>query len=148
MMQVNSNYKSQTTRFGMAFRRPEGHNMSKLSDYLGLENKINRKGFAQYIREMKKCKNYDVEFWPVINIVKVIEAKTNQVVGLYPGSSDVTGIEHLGVARYPARRLFAQIFDPKQYLPYNFLQAAKRVEKLEAEVAAKNTAANFINKTI
>ncbi len=147
-MQINSNYKSQTTQFGMAFRRPEGQDMSKLADYLKLENQINRKGFAQYIKEMKKCKNYDVEFLPGTNTVKVIDNKNNQTMGLYPGNSNITGMNHFGVSKYPARQLLTKMLDPKQYLPYNFLQAAEKVESLEADVAVKNAATGFINKTI
>ena len=81
-MQVNLNCGCPKSQFGMAFRRPEGKDLSKLSDYLGLSEEINRKGFAQYIKELKNHKQIDLE-----KLIKPLEDFNNfEDVNLKTGS--------------------------------------------------------------
>ena len=148
-MQVNNvNCNCPKPQFGMAFRRPEGKAMSQLSEFVGLEKEINRKGFAQYIKELKNFRNYDAEFLPMINTVRVVDAKTEQVKALFPGNSEVSGFNHFSATKYPGRRWITEKFDPEQFLPYNFLQAEEKIEQLEAEALLKNQNTKFIDKII
>ena len=113
-MQVNLNCGCPKSQFGMAFRRPEGKDLSKLSDYLGLSEEINRKGFAQYIKELKNHTRYDVVYKSATNSMSVIDNKTEQVVNSFCGTPNITGYSHFGAVFYPGKKFITKMFDPKQ----------------------------------
>ena len=147
-MQVNLDCNCPKPQFGMAFRRPEGKNMGKLADYLSLDKEINRKGFAQYIKELKKQTRYDVDYIASTNMARVIDNKTDEVVSSFFGVQNVTGYSHLGESFFPAKKFFTKLIDPKQFLPYNFILAGERAQELESKAIASEASTKTIDKIL
>lgn len=147
-MQVNLNCNCPKPQFGMAFRRPEGKDLSKLSDYLGLGEEVNRKGFAQYIKELKNHTRYDVAYKPSTNSMFVIDNKTEQIVDTFCGTPNVTGYSHFGAVSYPGKKFLTKMIDPKQFLPYNMLLAGEKAQERETAAIAKETGIKTINEII
>lgn len=149
-MQVNLNCDCNCPKpqFGMAFRRPEGKDLSKLSDYLGLSEEINRKGFAQYIKELKNHTRYDVVYKSATNSMSVIDNKTEQVVSSFCGTPNITGYSHFGAVSYPGKKFITKMLDPKQFLPYNLLLAGEKAQELETAAIAKEAGVKVMNEII
>ena len=136
-MQINLDCNCPKPQFGMAFRKPQGKDLGKLSDYVGMEKEINRKGFAQYVNQLKNNKRFDVDYVADGNTARVIDSNTEEVIDSFHGSKDITGLEHFGTVSYPGKSLLARIFDPKQFLPYNLLLAGEKAKQLEAKEAER-----------
>ena len=145
-MQVKFNCNNSNPQFGMAFRKPHGTDMSKLSDFLGLEKDINRKGFAQFLKEMKNNKRFDVDYLADGDVARVIDSNTEDVVDTFHGCKNITGLHHFGATEFLGKEWLAKIFSPKQFLPYNFLEAGKKANQLEEEVIQKQFTRKLIDE--
>lgn len=154
-MQVNLNLnsKSNTQNFGMAFvPKYANDTMSALlkgteeiRDYLGLmRSHANVSGYRQLKKQLAKTKYYDLVFDTQTKTAQVVNKATKEVVRSYEKSPNrITGLEHFGIVRYPGRVLFAEIFNPRKFLPYNINLAYDDIQALE-KIAAKEAKINKI----
>ena len=115
---------------------------------MGLGEEINRKGFAQYIKELKNHTRYDVVYKSATNSMSVIDNKTEQVVNSFCGTPNTTGYSHFGAVSYPGKKFITKMFDPKQFLPYNLLLAGEKAQELETAAIAKEAGVKVINEII
>ena len=147
-MQVNLDCNCPKPQFGMAFRRPVGKDIGKLSDYLGLDKKVNIKGYVQFIKEQSKQTRYDVDYVASTNMARVIDNKTDKVVSSFFEVKNVTGVNHFDGFCFPGEKFLAKLIDPKQFLPYNFLLAGEKAQELEAKAITSEAATKTIDKIL
>lgn len=108
--------------------------------YINGESSVVRKGLKQYKKELAKLEKFDVIYHS--NNCYVFNKETQTIVQSFWDTGSNTGLEHQGIVRFPGRKLFARLFNPKQFLPYNLIQAAKEAKIRErsdlATLKAKN----------
>lgn len=136
-MQVNLNCSQPKPQFGMAFRRPNYSEMESFAKSLtGSADEytceIIRKGLRQFCQEQSKLKKYDVRFNAEDKSVEIINNMTGKVVDKTVEMGRYTGFDMFGEMRYPGRKLFASIFNPKKFLPRELYYAGEQAKNLEA----------------
>jgi len=153
-MQIN-NVQS-TPQFGMAFK-VKGEDIARAQDKLrffhgnsnyvnyAIPNKLCLKGHTQLVNEQKQLKHFDIVYDYMTGAMEIVKKNTNEVVETFPKSPrGITGLNHFGVMQFPGRELFAKIFNPKKFLPYNVYEAAETAKIMEkAAVKAEKISSKF-----
>ena len=100
--------------------------------YANLKRGVFARGYQQFLKEMNKLTIYDVAFDHETKAMQVIERATGEVVKSFDKSTKwQKGVNNPNKTLSPLKAVYSYIFDPKQFLPYNMLQAGKEAEKLE-----------------
>lgn len=138
-MQTNLNCNCPKPQFGMAVRIPVNKEEQKqIARFLQLNKKTNIRGWKQFKHEQNHVTSHDIAFDPVNNTALIIENRTNKLVEAFgPFREGNTGLHHFGCSKFPGRKLFAMIFNPKKFLPYNVCLAGERAKKLHIETLKK-----------
>ena len=143
-MRIN---KIQTTpngqTFGMAYYLKCAKNINtdyhkyyvaqrQVHHYANLKRGICAKGYLKFQEEMSQLILYDVAFDHETKTMQVIKRATGEVVETFDKSTKwQKGINNPNKILSPVKAIYSYIFDPKQFLPYNMLQAGKRAKELE-----------------
>lgn len=141
-MQINLNCNRPKPQFGMAFRRPETHEIKGFTEYLSWNaneylQALRRKGLIQFDAEQSKLKRFDIKYNCIEDSIDVIENTTGEVIATFVDSVTKTGLEIPSEKKYPGRKLFAELFNPKRFLPQNLYLAGEKAKALEAEAIKK-----------
>lgn len=143
-MQANLNCNCPKPQFGMAVRKPQSQITKRLlSEYLNLDKRTNVRGWQQFIKEQDNLLAHDIKIDPLSKSFDVINNTTGKVVESFPScATDITGLDHFGRVRFPGRKLFARIFNPKKFLPYNVYLAGEKAKALEKQTLKSIDMAN------
>lgn len=143
-MQVNFNCNSAKPQFGMAVRTPKSPTAKRLLGvFLHLDKKVNLRGWEQLKKEQNKLSLFDIEIDQFTNYANIIDNKTGKIVDNYfPSPIGLTMINSFGSVKFPGRKLFARIFNPKKFLPYNVYLAAEKAKAMEAAALKADNIAN------
>lgn len=136
-MHVNLNCNQPRPQFGMAFRRPNYLEMGVFTEKLtGSADEytceIIRKGLRQFCLEQARLKKYDVRFNAKDKSVEIINNATGKVVDKTIEMGKHTGLDMWDEKRFPGRKIFASLFNPKRFLPRELYYAGEQAKKLEA----------------
>ncbi|MBE7710447.1 MAG: hypothetical protein E7Z93_08395 [Cyanobacteria bacterium SIG32] len=155
-MQIN-NVQS-TPQFGMAFKikgqdiaEAQGklrffHGTGAYQRYAIPEfNKTCLRGHEQLVKEQKQLKHFDIVYDYMTKATEIVKKDTGEVVQSFSESpKGITGLNHFGVVQYPGRELFARLFNPKKFLPYNVYEAGETAKIMDkAATKAEKMSARF-----
>lgn len=102
--------------------------------YANLQSGVCARGYQQFQKEMAKLSLYDVAFDYGTKSMQVIKKATNEVVASFDKTSKwQKGINNPKKKWSPFKAIYAYVADPKQFLPYNMLQAGEKAKQLERQ---------------
>lgn len=100
--------------------------------YANLKSGVCLRGYMQFQKEMAGLKLYDVAFDHETKSMQIIKRATGEVVESFDKTTKwQKGVNNPKKKWAPFKTIYSYIFDPKQFLPYNMVQAGNKAKELE-----------------